>query len=285
MYLDSFVFPDEDWEWNARLSEKRTCYNTMYPMGVLSGIGLERLDFAPITILYGGNGTGKTTALNVMAAKLGLLRDTPGNSSTFMEAYVRACRANLEEDIPAHSRMVTSDDVFDYMLNLRELNTHIDQEREKLFQEHTQARHTVFQLRNLDDYEELKKRNSARRKTQSAFVREQLGGNVREMSNGESALFYFKQRLEEDALYLLDEPENSLSAERQLELAAYLEESARYAGCQLVIATHSPFLLAMERVKIYDFDTHPVEVRQWTELKNVRVYADFFRAHAGEFDL
>lgn len=285
MYLDSFVFPDEDWEWNARLAEKRTCYNTMYPMGVLSGIGLERLDFAPITILYGGNGTGKTTALNVMAAKLGLLRDTPGNSSTFMEAYVRACRANLEEDIPAHSRMVTSDDVFDYMLNLRELNTHIDQEREKLFQEHTQARHTVFQLRNLDDYEELKKRNSARRKTQSAFVREQLGVNVREMSNGESALFYFKQRLEEDALYLLDEPENSLSAERQLELAAYLEESARYAGCQLVIATHSPFLLAMERVKIYDFDTHPVEVRRWTELKNVRVYADFFRAHAGEFDL
>lgn len=285
MYLDSFVFPDEDWEWNARLAEKRTCYNTMYPMGVLSGIGLERLDFAPITILYGGNGTGKTTALNVMAAKLGLLRDTPGNSSTFMEAYVRACRANLEEDIPAHSRMVTSDDVFDYMLNLRELNTHIDQEREKLFQEHTQARHTVFQLRNLDDYEELKKRNSARRKTQSAFVREQLGGNVREMSNGESALFYFKQRLEEDALYLLDEPENSLSAERQLELATYLEESARYAGCQLVIATHSPFLLAMERVKIYDFDTHPVEVRRWTELKNVRVYADFFRAHAGEFDL
>ncbi len=285
MYLDSFVFPDEDWEWNARLAEKRTCYNTMYPMGVLSGIGLERLDFAPITILYGGNGTGKTTALNVMAAKLGLLRDTPGNSSTFMEAYVRACRANLEEDIPAHSRMVTSDDVFDYMLNLRELNTHIDQEREKLFQEHTQARHTVFQLRNLDDYEELKKRNSARRKTQSAFVREQLGGNVREMSNGESALFYFKQRLEEDALYLLDEPENSLSAERQLELAAYLEESARYAGCQLVIATHSPFLLAMERVKIYDFDTHPVEVRRWTELKNVRVYADFFQAHAGEFDL
>ena len=285
MYLDSFVFPDEDWEWNARLAEKRTCYNTMYPMGVLSGIGLERLDFAPITILYGGNGTGKTTALNVMAAKLGLLRDTPGNSSTFMEAYVRACRANLEEDIPAHSRMVTSDDVFDYMLNLRELNTRIDQERGKLFQEHTQARHTVFQLRNLDDYEELKKRNSARRKTQSAFVREQLGGNVREMSNGESALFYFKQRLEEDALYLLDEPENSLSAERQLELAAYLEESARYAGCQLVIATHSPFLLAMERVKIYDFDTHPVEVRRWTELKNVRVYADFFRAHAGEFDL
>lgn len=283
MYLDSFVFPDADWEWNARLAEKRTCYNTMYPMGVLSGIGLERLDFAPITILYGGNGTGKTTALNVMAAKLGLLRDTPGNSSTFMEAYVRACRANLEEDIPAHSRMVTSDDVFDYMLNLRELNTHIDQEREKLFQEHTQARHTVFQLRNLDDYEELKKRNSARRKTQSAFVREQLGGNVREMSNGESALFYFKQRLEEDALYLLDEPENSLSPARQLELAQFLSDSARFYGCQLVISTHSPFLLALEGARIYDLDQTPAQLRRWTQLDNVRTYHDFFRAHEQEF--
>ena len=284
MYLDSFVFPDEDWEWNARLAEKRTCYNTMYPMGVLSGIGLERLDFAPITILYGGNGTGKTTALNVMAAKLGLLRDTLGNSSTFMEAYVRACRANLEEDIPAHSRMVTSDDVFDYMLNLRELNTHIDQEREKLFQEHTQARHTVFQLRNLDDYEELKKRNSARRKTQSAFVREQLGGNVREMSNGESALFYFKQRLEEDALYLLDEPENSLSPRLQLELRQFLEDSARFYRCQLIIATHSPFLLSLRGAKIYDLDGDKVEVRPWTQLPHVRAYYEFFRERQREFE-
>ena len=284
IYLDSFVFPDADWEWSARLAEKRTCYNTLYPLGVLSGIGLERLDFAPITILYGGNGTGKTTALNVMAAKLGLLQDTPGNSSAFMGAYVQACRAGLAEAVPLHSRRIASDDVFDYMLSLRAVNEEIDQRREELFREHAQARHSVFQVRSLADYDELKKRNSARRKTQSAFVREQLGGNVRELSNGESALFYFKQRLEEDALYLLDEPENSLSAEKQLELADFLEGSARYAGCQLVIATHSPFLLALERAKIYDFDARPVTVRKWTELKNVRVYADFFRKHAEAFD-
>ena len=78
IYLDSFRFPDDDWEWEQRLKVKRTCYNTMYPFGILSGIGLERLDFAPVTILYGGNGSGKTTALNVIAAKL---RDTPGNTS------------------------------------------------------------------------------------------------------------------------------------------------------------------------------------------------------------
>ncbi len=81
IYLDSFRFPDDDWEWKQRLKVKRTCYNTMYPFGILSGIGLERLDFAPVTILYGGNGSGKTTALNVIAAKLQLMRDAPGNTS------------------------------------------------------------------------------------------------------------------------------------------------------------------------------------------------------------
>ena len=55
IYLDSFRFPDGDWEWKQRLKVKRTCYNTMYPFGILSGIGLERLDFAPVTILYREN--------------------------------------------------------------------------------------------------------------------------------------------------------------------------------------------------------------------------------------
>lgn len=284
IYLDSFTFPGEDWEWEARLQEKRTCYNTEYPMGVLSGAGLTRLDFAPVTILYGGNGSGKTTALNVIAAHLNIPRDTPCNSSTFFAGYAAACHAVLAEPLPAESRVIASDDVFDYMLNLRSLNAGIDQERERLFAEHTHARHSVLQVRSLADYDELKRRNSARRKTQSAYVREQLGGNVRELSNGESAIFYFRQRVQEDALYLLDEPENSLSATRQRELAAFLEESARYAGCQLIIATHSPFLLAIAQAKVYDLDARPATVRPWTELETVRVYADFFREHRGDFE-
>ena len=67
IYLSEFVFPSYDEEYRARLDEKRTCFNTMYPFFVLSSRGLERLDFAPVTLLYGGNGSGKTTALNVIA--------------------------------------------------------------------------------------------------------------------------------------------------------------------------------------------------------------------------
>lgn len=284
IYLDSILFPDEDAEWNFRMSIQRTCYNTLYPFGVLSQAGLSRLDFEPITILYGGNGSGKTTALNIIAEKLGIGRGAPFNRSNFFADYVRLCRARVEEAIPQGSWIVTSDDVFDYMLNIRSLNEGIDRRKELLFDDHYDARHSTFQVRSLEDYETLKKRNSARRKTQSAFVREQVMDNVREQSNGESASFYFKQRIEADALYLLDEPENSLSAAKQMELAEYLEESVRYMGCQLIISTHSPFLLAMKHIKIYDLDARPVDVKKWTQLENVRVYHQFFADHRDDFE-
>ena len=47
---------------------------------------------------------------------------------------------------------------------------------------------------------------------------------------------YYTERITENALYLIDEPENSLSAVFQQELAAFLADSARFFGCQLVIA-------------------------------------------------
>ena len=74
-----------------------------------------------------------------------------------------------------------------------------------------------------------------------------------------------------------------LSAERQLELQHFLPDSARFYGCQLVISTHSPFLLALPGAKVYDLDAQPPTVRRWTELENVRLYRDFFKAHESEF--
>ena len=81
----------------------------------------------------------------------------------------------------------------------------------------------------------------------------------------------------------LDEPENSLSPKKQLELLRFLEDSARFYGCQFVIATHSPFLLSMRGAKIYDFDSEEVDVKRWTDLESVRVFYEFFKKHKGEF--
>ena len=92
------------------------------------------------------------------------------------------------------------------------------------------------------------------------------------------------RKVEESALYLLDEPENSLSPERQLELVKFIEEAAKYLNCQFIISTHSPFLLGMKGAKIYDLDTVPVRPKKWTQLKNVQLFYQFFKERQEEFE-
>lgn len=283
IYLDFFTFPDSDMEFDFFLSQKRTCYDTYYPFQVLSKHQFRRIDFEPVTILYGGNGSGKTTALNIIAEKLDVQRDSLFNRSNFYQDYLNLCGFKAAS-IPENSRVITSDDVFDYMLNIRSMNEGIDRKKEQLFDEYLEAKHARFQMKSLEDYDTLKKITKARSLTQSKFVRSELMDNIREYSNGESALSYFSEKITENGLFLLDEPENSLSPQKQQELAKFIEDSARFFKCQLIIATHSPFLLAMKGAKIYDLDADPVDIKPWTELENVRAYYRLFKAHERAFE-
>lgn len=283
IYLESFIFPSEYMEFKFIENEKRTCYDSFYPFKVLSKNLFERIDFESITILYGGNGSGKSTALNVIAEKLELSRDSIYNKTNFYSDYVNLCEMYVEQEVPQNSRIITSDDVFDYMLDVRNINDGIDKKREDIFEEYLNTKVSSFQMRSLDDYDELKKINYARRVTQSKFVRKKLTDNIREYSNGESAFKYFIEKIEENGVYILDEPENSLSPKRQVELVKFIEDAARFLGCQFIISTHSPFMLAMKGAKIYDLDESPVDVKRWTELENVRTYYEFFKEHEDEF--
>ena len=155
IYLKTFYFPDIEREYSFTMAQKRTCYDTFYPFQVLSKHGLTRLDFEPVTILYGGNGSGKTTALNVIAEKLALDRDTLYNRSNFFEDYTGMCDYEEEMPIPKESRIITSDDVFDFMLNLRSINDGINLKREQLFADYLEDKYSHFQMKSLDDYERL----------------------------------------------------------------------------------------------------------------------------------
>lgn len=285
-YLSQFTFPSAEREEQFLHGIRETCYTSVYPFQVLAEHGVRILNFdEEIVVLYGGNGSGKTTALNVIAESLQLKRDSLYNKSSFFGDFVKMCDHVLMRELPEYSRIITSDDVFDFMLNIRGINEGIDARRDDLFKEYYQNKESGFQLRSIEDYEQLREVNAARRLTKSKYVKGRLNANVREHSNGETAFLYFTENIRENGLYLLDEPENSLSPQRQMELAEHIAQYARFFGCQFVIATHSPFLLAMKNAKIYNLDGEKMRVSKWTELGNVRAYYEFFRAHEGGFTI
>lgn len=261
---------------------KQTCYNGVYPFNLFPLKELNEISFEPITIFYGGNGSGKTTLLNIIAEKLQLTRHSPFNSSAFFSKYVSMCEADTKP-IPPSSQILTSDDISDYLLHIRSLNNGIDSRREDLFEDYLDRKHKDLRFTSLADYDEWKEGYDAKFHSKSAYVKDRLMPNVNQFSNGETAMKFYVSRIDENALYLIDEPENSLSAKLQLELAEYIQSSARYYHCQFLIATHSPLLLSMEEARIYDLDRTPVTVREWTELENVKIYYDFFKKHQDAF--
>lgn len=279
IYLNSFEFPNDSAEFDFIIEQKMTCYESFYPFKILSRNNLERIDFEEVTILYGGNGSGKSTALNVIAEKIKANRDSLYNKSPFFSEYVDMCEAKIEEEGMDNINIITSDDIFDYILNIRNFNEGIDLKRDELFEEYLDVKYSNFQMKSISEYEKLKKSNKAKKNTKSQFVKSELISNVREYSNGETSFKYFLEKIDKAGIYILDEPENSLSPNRQLELMNFIEESVRYEGCQFIISTHSPFLLGMRNAKIYDLDENPVYIKKWTELENVRVYYEFFKRY------
>lgn len=283
IFLNSFSFPAKEDEYGFFAGQTMTCHNSFYPFQVLSEKGIARIDFSHITVFYGGNGSGKTTALNIIGEALGVRRDSLYNRSSFFEEYIKLCGYELNTAVPDNSRIITSDDVFDYILNVRCINGGIDRKREELFEEYTENKYADFRMKSIEDLDKLKKINSARSNTKSRYVSKNLMKNVREHSNGENAYFYFFEKIKENGLYLLDEPENSLSPARQIEILEIIEDCAGCLGCQFIIATHSPFLLSAKGAEIYDFDGEPPAVKRWTELDSVRLYYDFFKRHEKDF--
>lgn len=288
LYLESFSLPDEKQELAFRFASKSLFYtNNAYPLDLFPQKKLGTIDFEPITLFYGGNGSGKSTLLNLIAESLRLERKVSFNKTQIFDEYVRMCRYRLWGKAtrpPEGSEIITSDGVFDLLLDTRAINEGNARRRTELYEEYDAAVKSGYQMRSLDDYDELKRVNEARTRGAGKYISNRVGQDIPNRSNGESAFLFFTQRIGENALYLLDEPENSLSAAYQQKLASFIADSARFYHCQFVISTHSPFLLSMNGAKIYDLDAVPAAVRKWSELENMRLYYRLFEERKKDFD-
>lgn len=279
---------------------KRTCFESGYPFGVFSGNkDFHHIDFNDITILSGGNGSGKSTLLNIIAETLRVQRGTAFNKTYFFEPYCSLCNYQLSSSDEqllwvGRSKIITSDDVFDHIIEVRHENNDIFAKRQTAFGEHElmvgfggNSRGDRPREIHLDDNESVKEFAEYADQTKmsaSAFVRKHIGLEERTYSNGENGFRFFLKAIQSGGLYLLDEPENSLSAEMQMELVHFLHGMARCHSCQFIISSHSPFILSVPGARIYNLDDNPVTTCRWVDLPNVRAYHDFFKNHEADFD-
>lgn len=283
VYLKSFRLLSSDDEYKIMCVKKRI-FNNFYPLQIFPNKEFQNIKFDPITIFYGGNGSGKTTLLNILAAKLNATKKNTDKKGELFDMYIdRITFYDLDEINLQEIKMISSDDVFDYLLDLRAINNQVNRRKAALEKEYYNNKYNDGKA-NLFAYEELKNEVDAKQMTVSKYIRTRLSkNNIIEQSNGESALEFWESEIKDNSIYLLDEPENSLSAENQVKLAQFIEESARFYNCQFIISTHSPFLLGLRDAKVYDLDEVPVKAKKWTKLKNVRIYYDFFNSHKDEF--
>ena len=282
LFLKKFTLPSEDTEEDVIIYERRTCFNNFYPFRIFPKRKIDSINFEPVTILYGGNGSGKSTLLNAIAEKLNAERKQKFSKGEFFDKFVSMCDIKEAREIPNEIKIVTSDDVFDYLFDIRSINNRVNNKRDDLFDEYL---HYKFDNNyNMSDYDSLKKTVESRKKTMSSYVRSKLANNnIIEQSNGESALMYFEKEIDENAIYILDEPENSLSAASQIKLIKFIEDTARFYNCQFIISTHSPFILSLKDALIINLDDGANKSVKWSELENVKIYYDFFKENEDSF--
>ena len=263
-----------------QLSKKQVKNPNVYPYSVFIGKYIDPFVFTPITIFYGNNGSGKSTLLNIIADKLQIKGREHATSNSFgivdyCDKFVDECTFSYGEDeygieirrIPKNSRYMKSEDIL--------------YEIKKIQQEEVLSDGMLYEL--VRDGMALK---DARRFLTSKKGQDQkryIEFSQEKYSNGETAMQYFEEYLQPDALYLLDEPEVSLSPANQVKLANEINKMSRLLGCQFIIETHSPFMLGTLRAKIYNIDSKEYDIVKWSELENVRYFYEFFKMHEDEF--
>jgi len=103
------------------------------------------------------------------------------------------------------------------------------------------------------------------------------GQEMHKQSHGEAFLSLFSNRLgsQYKSTYLLDEPEAALSPQRQLTFLSLLSEWAKSGNTQMIIATHSPILLAYPNARIIEFTPEGLRDVAYEETEHYKITKTF----------
>lgn len=90
----------------------------------------------------------------------------------------------------------------------------------------------------------------ARYLDRAALESGQLGPDFLSHSHGEGFLRFFQERCRRQGIFLFDEPESALSPLRQIDFLRQLRHMDYSGQCQVIMATHSPLLMAYPRAQL-----------------------------------
>ena len=200
-----------------------------------------RLAFdASVTILVGENGTGKSTLLEAIAVACGF---NPEGGSRNFQFSTNDTHSALHESLRVVRRAYPKDGYFLRAESLYNVATNLEQ----------LDRQPAFSRKLIESYG---------------------GRSLHKQSHGESFLALVQNRLGGNGLYLFDEPEAALSPMRQLTLLAEIDRLVK-ANSQLIIATHSPILMAYPGAQILELSAEGIRAVDWRETEHYQITKRF----------
>jgi predicted ATPase len=96
-------------------------------------------------------------------------------------------------------------------------------------------------------------------------------------SHGEGFLRFFKERCQQQGIFIFDEPESALSPSRQMEFLKLMRRMDDIGHCQIIMATHSPMLMAYpnaQLLRLSKYGLEPVSVRDTDHYKVMREFCE-----------
>lgn len=250
--------------------EVRATYPFSLPL-LRDGLKLE-FD-APVTVLAGDNGTGKSTLLEALAVTMQL--QTAGEEEAEYDESLASAR-ELGDQLRLSWSPKTRRGFF-----LRAEDFFAFQKRTNRLRAELEAQVAGYEAELADAPNEIAEQGILRAmgyiQGQIREMEETYGVDADARSHGEAFFQFFEKRLVPKGVYLLDEPEAPLSPLRQIAFLRLLREAVEQ-GSQFIIATHSPILLACPDAQIWNFNAVPPQNCAWDELENVQLWRGFLNA-------
>ena len=218
----------------------------------------------PIVIIAGDNGCGKSTLLEALAYKLRL--PTISSTSTVTDNTFDPSR-KLEEFVTIYWRNKThngmffrAEDYIGFVRSIQMLKSGLGNELKEM-EEYLRGQGLVLAQGLL--------------KGQVNELESRYNGKLEEKSHGEGFLQILSTRIHGNGVYILDEPEASLSPMKQLSLISLLMQSVSNTDAQFVIATHSPVLMGIPNSTIYYLNDNSIEETAYEDTEHYQIYKSF----------